>query len=138
MPNPTTPSAPTDLSAIPGDTQIEVAFSIPANDGGAAITNYEYTFDDGVSWAAFNPTIASSPGTITGLTNNVEYTIKLRAVNSVGKGAKSVTSVTATPTNGLAPPTAPTSLSAAPGGSQIEIKFTAPVSDGGSAIINYE
>ena len=138
MPNPTTPSAPTDLSAIPGDTQIEVAFSTPANDGGAAITNYEYTFDDGISWAVFNPTIANSPGIITGLTNNVEYTIKLRAVNSVGKGAKSATSVTATPTNGLAPPTAPTSLSAAPGGSQIEIKFTTPVSDGGSAIINYE
>ena len=138
IPNPTPPSAPTDLSATPEDTQISVAFNAPTNDGGAAITNYEYTFDNGINWTEFSPAVANGPATITGLINSNIYTIHLRAVNSVGPGAKSVTSVTATPTNGLSPPTAPTSLSATPGGKEIIVKFTDPISDGGSVITNYQ
>ncbi|MDG2300013.1 MAG: fibronectin type III domain-containing protein, partial [Planktomarina sp.] len=138
IPEPTTASAPTALSATPRDTQITVEFTVPKNDGGSAITNYEYTFDDGTSWTAFSPNITESPANIIGLVNNTEYTIKLRAVNGVGMGSRSLTSVTATPTNGLRPPTAPTNLSASPGANQVEVEFTTPQSDGGSAITNYE
>ena len=87
-PAPATPDAPTSLVAYRGNTSAEIAFTAGA-DGGAVITNYKYSTDDGSSWTAFSPTVTSSPVTIGGLTNGTNYNIKLRAVNSVGDGAVS-------------------------------------------------
>lgn len=91
----TTPSAPTNLTATAGNSQVEVAFTAGA-DGGASITNYEYSTDGGTTWTALNPADTASPVTITGLTNGTQYNIKLRAINSVGSGVSSTT-VAATP-----------------------------------------
>ena len=85
----TAPSAPTNLVATPGDGQVSIAFTAPADDGGSSITNYEYSDDGGSNWSAFSPAATSSPVVITGLTNGTSYSIKLRAVNSVGSGAES-------------------------------------------------
>ena len=86
--NPTTvATAPTSLVATPSDGQVSVAFTAPANTGGAAITDYEYQLDGG-TWTSASTT--SSPVVITGLTNGTSYSIKLRAVNSAGNGAESV------------------------------------------------
>ncbi len=91
--NPETPSAPTALSSVGGNTEAYILFTQTG-----AITNYEYSTDDGVTFLAFNPrqiyspvniTTLSSDGT-TPLTNGVTYTVKLKAVNS---GALSVESV---------------------------------------------
>ena len=129
-----TPNAPTGLSATPANTQISVAFTPPSNNGGSAITNYEYSTDGGASWTAFAPADTSSPVTITGLTNGTTYSIGLRAVNSVGQGTPSA-NVTATP---FGPPDAPTNLSATPADTQISVAFTPPSNNGGSVITNYE
>lgn len=93
----TVPEAPTDLDATPGDTEVSIAFTAPA-DGGTEITNYEYKVGTG-AWTAFDPAVTGSPVVITGLTNDTEYTIRLRAVNAVGSGAQSA-AVTATPVAG--------------------------------------
>jgi gliding motility-associated-like protein len=93
--NSTVPSAPTNLTATAGNSQVEVAFTAGA-DGGASITNYEYSTDGGTTWTALNPADTASPVTITGLTNGTQYNIKLRAINSVGAGAASAT-ITSTP-----------------------------------------
>ena len=82
------PSAPTSLVAYRGYNSAEISFTAGAN-GGAAITNYKYSTDNGNSWAAFSPAVKSSPVTIGGLTNGTTYSVKLRAVNSVGDGAVS-------------------------------------------------
>ena len=91
----TSPSAPTNLTATAGNGQVEIAFTAGA-DGGAAITNYQYSIDGGTTWIALNPLDTTSPITITGLTNGTQYSIQIRAVNSVGAGAAS-TAVTSTP-----------------------------------------
>jgi len=91
----TTPSAPTDLVATPGDTQISIAFT-EGDTGGSAITNYEYRVAPSTTFIAFDPADATSPVVITGLTNDEEVTIYLRAVNAVGAGTSAT--VTATPT----------------------------------------
>lgn len=91
----TLPSAPTNLSATAGNGEVEIAFTAGA-DGGAAITNYEYSIDGGNTWIALNPVDTTSPITISGLTNGTQYSIQIRAVNSVGAGAAS-TAVTSTP-----------------------------------------
>jgi large repetitive protein len=87
------PEAPTDLVATPGDTEVSIAFT-EAVDNGSAVTDYEYAVDGG-EWTS--AATATSPVVVTGLTNDVEVSIALRAVNSIGAGDAS-DPVTATPT----------------------------------------
>ena len=117
-----------------GDTQVTVTFTPSSSNGGATITNHEYTTDGGTSWTAFAPADTASPVTITGLVAGTSYSIGLRAVNSVGQGTPSA-NVTASPKT---IPGAPTGLSATPGNTQVSIAFTPPASDGGSVITNYQ
>jgi YVTN family beta-propeller protein len=125
------PSAPTELNATPGNGSASVSFTAGA-DGGASITKYQFSIDGGTNWS--DASGMSSPVTVTGLTNGTAYTVKLRAVNSVGSGAESVASASFTPRT---TPSAPTSLVATPGDSTVSVAFTAG-SDGGASISNYE
>ena len=84
----TTPDAPIISSIDNGNGQVVVNF-IAGNDGGATITDYEYSIDDGLNFTSMATT--TSPYTITGLTNGVDYSIQIRAVNSEGAGASSAT-----------------------------------------------
>jgi len=79
------PAAPTNLVATPGDTTASIAFTAPA-DNGAAITDYEYNVDSG-GW--LSGSVSASPVVVTGLTNGIEVSIEIRAVNSVGAGTAS-------------------------------------------------
>jgi len=128
----TVPGVPTITSATPGNQTASIAFTAPGSDGGSPITDYEYELDASGSWTSLGTT--SSPATITGLTNGQSYSVAIRAVNAMGNGAgstpESVTPVTV--------PDAPTITSATPDDQSISIAFAAPVSDGGSAITNYE
>jgi Fibronectin type III domain len=90
---PGVPSAPTSLSATPGITTVSIAFTAGA-DNGSAITNYQYatSTNSGSTYSSFtalNPTDATTPITITGLTEGTAYYIKLKAVNQYGAGAES-------------------------------------------------
>lgn len=94
------PSIPTALSSVGGNTEAYILFT-----QSGAVTNYEYSTDDGVTFLAFNPlqiyspvniTTLSSDGT-TPLTNDTIYTVKLKAVNSGGVSEESV-SINVTPT----------------------------------------
>ena len=92
----TTPDAPTGLIATAGDSQISVAFTAPAFNGGASINNYEYSLDNGTTWTVRSPSSTTSPLVITGLTNGTAYQVRLRAVNVAGPSTAS-TAVSATP-----------------------------------------
>ena len=85
----TAPAAPSGLSATPGDGALEVAWSAPAETGGADITRYE--LDAVVKGTAWNEDpleddLTESPATVTGLVNGTEYAVRVRAVNSAGEG----------------------------------------------------
>jgi hypothetical protein len=56
-----TPSAPSITGITSGDSQLGVAFSAPSSNGGASITNYEYSTNGGSSWTTPSPAITSSP-----------------------------------------------------------------------------
>ena len=65
----TVPDTVTTLAATPGNTQVALTWTAPA-DGGAAITSYDYRVNGG-TWTT---TGSASPGyTVTGLTNGVSY-----------------------------------------------------------------
>ncbi|MBM4210578.1 MAG: fibronectin type III domain-containing protein, partial [Gammaproteobacteria bacterium] len=89
-----TPDAPTGLSASNATlTTVDVSFTAGAQ-GGSAISNYQYALstNGGSSYGSFtalNPADATSPITISGLTSNTAYYVKLKAVNNDGAGAES-------------------------------------------------
>ena len=90
------PTAPT-LTATGGDGQVTLSWTA-GDDGGNAITRHEYqqkagTADYGDEWTVI---ATSAPGeanatsfTVTGLTNDTDYSFKVRAVNAIGGGAAS-------------------------------------------------
>jgi titin len=51
----TVPGTPTSLSATPGDTAVTLTWVAPADDGGTAITGYEYSLD-GNTWSTVTTT----------------------------------------------------------------------------------
>jgi len=81
-------TAPTSLSAIATSTNVAISFTAPSDNGGSAITNYEYSFNNS-SWTALSPADAVSPITVSGLTQSTAYNIYLRAVNINGSGPAS-------------------------------------------------
>ncbi|MFM2145824.1 MAG: hypothetical protein RL732_660, partial [Bacteroidota bacterium] len=84
------PNAPTNLVVTPINTGGMIQFTAPTDTGGSAITNYEYSTDNGANWVTPSPAILESPLIISsGLTNCTSYQIKLRAVNSAGSGTSS-------------------------------------------------
>lgn len=84
----TAPDAPSDVSAIAGNTQASVSFVEPGVTGGSTITKYTVTANPGGRYG----TAASGPITVTGLTNDVSYTFTVKAFNSAGYGVASATS----------------------------------------------
>jgi titin len=129
----TTPDAPTNVSVTEHDDQVSIAFDAPVFSGGSSITNYEYQVDSG-SWVTLNPASTASPIVVTGLSNGVSYSFKVRAVNVAGSGAESI-AATGTPRT---TPDAPTGLAVTEDNGQVSISFTRPAFDGGSSITNYE
>jgi hypothetical protein len=82
----TSPSAPTLNTVTGGDRSISVAFTAGAN-GGATITDYEYSLNGGTYVSAATTT---SPFTITsGISGRTSYSVTLKARNSVGLGSAS-------------------------------------------------
>ena len=90
------PGAPTIDSITATSGQLAIAFT-PGAANGSAITNYEFSTNNGVNWTTRSPVATTSPLTITGLTNGQSYNVRLRAINSAGSGESS-TAVSATPT----------------------------------------
>jgi hypothetical protein len=87
--------APTNIIIYPEDSKLEIEFT-PPYDGVIPIINYEYSLDGGNSWITLDPASTASKLSITGLVNNTEYSLSLRAVNSEGPGLSSIP-VTAKP-----------------------------------------
>ncbi len=90
------PGAPTIDSISATSTQLAIYFT-PGTTNGSAITNYEYSTNNGTNWTTRSPVATTSPITITGLTNGTSYPVRIRAVNAAGSGDSS-TAVNATPT----------------------------------------
>lgn len=95
----TTPGAPTITSITRGTGTATINFTAPTSDGGQAITNYQYSIDDGTNWLTLSPADTTTPLVISGLNDATAYPIRIRAVNSIGGGTQSnsVNATTCTP-----------------------------------------
>ena len=130
----TVPDAPVIIGVDEFDEALEIVFT-QDSDGNAEITNYEYSVDD-TNYIAFDPAQTTSPLTISNLTNDVTYTVRIKAVNSEGSSDAS-NPANGTPTAELTAPSAPTIDSIDESDQQLSINFTQG-NDGGSPITNYK
>lgn len=85
--------APTIGTATGGNASASVTFTAPADIGGGAITGYSVVSTPG----GFIGTGASSPITVSGLSNGTAYTFKVWATNAYGPSPLSAASNSVTP-----------------------------------------
>lgn len=119
---PTAPAAPTNVVATVGSENgtASVAFTAPANNGGAAISSYTVTASTGQTAAG-----GASPIVVSGLAS-VATTFTVTATNSIGTGPASSASNSITPTAAPLDNFAPTFVSATTSvdGTSITITFS--------------
>ncbi|MFW5471489.1 peroxidase family protein [Knoellia sp. CPCC 206435] len=135
-------SAPTGLTATvgasnvaAGNGSVNLAWTAPADDGGAAITGYRIQVRTGTT-VVRSVDVAATPttATVTGLTGGTAYNFRVRAITSFGLGVLSTPSGTVTPLT-LAP--APGTPVATRGNASAALTWTAPPATGGSPITGY-
>ncbi len=135
------PDAPTSLSATAnGNTQIDLQWTAPANNGGGDISGYriEWSADGNAPW---NELVADTGSTATSYSNaNLEPgQTRHYQVSAINSGGTSSPSSAASATTAANAPDAPTSLSAAANGTtRIDLSWTAPANDGGADITGYK
>ncbi len=128
----TVPDAPVQPSVVAGNASVVVTFVAPA-DGGSVITGYTAACSSSDGGAAGSVGGASSPITVTGLTNGNTYTCTVLATNANGPSASSAPSVAVIPS---ARPDAPAPPAVVGGNARITVTFVAPA-DGGSPITGF-
>ncbi len=111
------PSAPTGVTATPGDRQVIISWNSVSGATGYYI--YGSTFPNVSKSFYMERRLATSPFTHTGITNGTTYYYVVTAINSYGESTES-SPVSATP--GV-PPSAPTGVSAAGGNTQVTITW---------------
>jgi hypothetical protein len=78
----------------------------------------------------------ATSATVGGLTSGTAYTFTIQASNTVGTGPASAASGAVMPTPGTVP-AAPQSVTAAPASNQAQVSWSAPATNGGTAISSY-
>lgn len=133
----TLPGAPTIDSVVRSNQTLTAAVHLDA-DGGSPLTRWQYSTDNGSTWADASGT--TSPLTLTTLSsdsstrlsNGTGYALQVRAVTAVGAGPASATTI-------VAPASAPAAPSVAltAGESSISVAFSLST-DGGSPLNGLE
>jgi fibronectin type 3 domain-containing protein len=124
------PSAPTNVSAEPGNTQATVSWDASSDDGGSQITSYTATSNPG----NFTCLTSGTSCVVEGLTNGTSYTFTVVTTNVLGN---SLTSAASSPVAPRTVPDAPTNVSAEPGNTQATVNWNAPLNDGGATVTEY-
>jgi hypothetical protein len=130
---PTVPQAVTARTA--SATSASVSFAPPASDGGSPVTGYHVQCVSSDGGNNRTVTASTSPRTVTLLATGKTYACRVRAVNAVGNGPYSAYS----PSFLLGAPSAPEEVFAVrESGTNASVYFSAPLSNGGSAITSYQ
>jgi hypothetical protein len=133
------PNAPYDLVATPSNGQVSLTWAAP-NNGGSAITDYKVEYSiNGNFWTTFaDGTSTNTTATVTSLTNGTLYVFRVSAINAIGTSNPSEFS---NPVKPFTVPSAPSIVSLvrlAGSGVAITVTWSAPASNGGSPIIQYD
>lgn len=127
----TPPGAPTGVTGLPGNGQVTVSWTAPASNGGSPITTYTVSASPGGQTCTTGGTLSC---TVSGLTNNTNYTFTVVATNASGNGPASTASAAVTPASLPDPPYA---IYGVAGNGQVTVAWTAPDSTGGYPVTGY-
>ena len=127
------------MAAANGQTQIDLSWTAPSDDGGASITGYKIEAStNGSTWsdlvADTGSTTASYSHTSLMASSTRHY--RVSAINSAGTGTASNVDDATTASAGA--PEAPTIGSVTAYTDALTVSWSAPSSDGGSAITAYD
>ncbi len=134
------PGAPTNLSAVAGNGIVTLSWTAPSTGGSA--TGYKVQQStDGSTWTASAFTVSGNTATVTGLTNDVQYSFRVLATNSAGDSVVSnVDTATPRTQQTTTVPGAPTypSFWLTDDATEVRLYWDAPADNGGSAITGYK
>ncbi len=89
------PESPTAVSGTAGPNSVPLLWAAPPANGSSAITDYvvEYALTADMTWRTFADGVSTSTSaTVTGLEDSTEYVFRVAAVNTAGRGPRSITS----------------------------------------------
>ena len=125
------PSMPTGVTATAmSDTHITVAWTVPSDNGGSAITGYEIEYTPaGGTAMTYSCTCSDGDGNLNAaggvtLMPATEYTIRVRAINAAGAGAWSTSETATTEVAAATELTAPGITMVTVSGSTVTIEWT--------------
>ncbi len=126
---PGTPTRPTVDTPTAGHQALDLTWARPDSDNTSAVAGYDVRYRAGSSgsWTSWPHTTTSRAATITGLTNNTEYEVAVRARNDHGNGFWS-TGVKGTPVPQA--PDAPAAPTLTSSGTTMTVSWTAPSANG--------
>ncbi|MGI9256961.1 MAG: fibronectin type III domain-containing protein, partial [Salinispira sp.] len=138
----TVPMAPTGLALMEKDKKLTATWIAPTDNGGSDITGYEVQYREVASPAGSwldssnsgDSDVTDTNHDITGLTNGIEYDVRVYAVNDQGDGTPSDIAA-ATPDIA---PALPTALTLTVGNEKLIATWAAPTDNGGTTITGYE
>ena len=126
------PAEPAGFSVRAGDARAVLGWNNPLN---STIAGWQYSFKTSADYGAWMDIVGSDANTtghtVTGLSNGVEHTFRIRAVNGSGYGAES-DGIAATP---RPVPAKPAGLRAEAGNTQVRLVWTDP---GDSSIAGWQ
>lgn len=134
-PDGTPPGAPTGVTASLTGAAATVRWTAPADHGGLTLgtsTARLFTASSGGSVVG-SCTSSGTSCTVTGLTPGARYYVAATASNALGEGVASARVAVAA----VAAPGAPRAVTVTPGAGRLTAAWTAPASDGGSALTGY-
>ena len=87
-PRQTVPDTPTNLMADATDGTVTLAWEAPEDDGGSAVTDYQYRINSRGGWISIGSTTTTH--TVAGLVNGTTYVFQVRALNRIGRSGPSL------------------------------------------------
>ncbi|MEI8238375.1 MAG: fibronectin type III domain-containing protein [Actinomycetota bacterium] len=130
-------AAPGTPSGAAGDTKVTLTWTPSATDGAATVTyKVEKTTNDGGNWTQVSAA-ATSPFDVTSLANGTAYKFRVSSTTAGGLNPSGM-SAAVTPVAAPVVPGVPTGLGvAASATTTADLSWTAPVDNGGDAIVDY-
>jgi CshA-type fibril repeat protein len=129
------PSPPLNVTAVAGLRKATVSWEAPDTENGSDITGYLVETFLGTEELPYTCTTAGTLSCdVEELDDGTAYTFRVTATNGAGDSEQSDASAEVTT---FAKPGAPAVTEAVPGAGRVTVKWTAPGSDGGTAVTGY-